>query len=144
MILLDAYAVISLLEDEAAGVQVADLLRSGECAITAVNLAEAVDVVSRRRAVPVDELRAAVGPLTGTALPVVGVDERLGWRAAGLRARYYRRRDDPLSLADCFLLAAATPGSDQIVTADAPIVRAARAEGISVIVLPRSDGSVVE
>ena len=44
-----------------------------------------------------------------------------------------------ISLADCFLLAAVGHG-DSVVTADGPVARAARAEGMDVIAVPDSRG----
>ncbi len=140
MILVDAYALVALLEDEPVSVDVGRLLRRSECAITAVNLAEALDVVTRRRGIPAAELHRVVDPLTESLLPVVGVDERTAWRAAEIRARHYDRRDSALSLADCFLLARATPGADKVATSDVPVARAARAEGVGVVALADSDG----
>lgn len=139
MIVLDAYALIALLGDEAAAAEVDDLLREGRAAISAVNFAEAIDVACRVHDLQEDELRGAVEPLLHDRLDVVPADEEHAWRAAHIRATYYDRRRSQLSLADCFLLASACTG-DRVATADEPVARAARAEGLEIVALPDSDG----
>jgi PIN domain nuclease of toxin-antitoxin system len=134
--LLDASALIALLRDEPGAPQVELVLRQGDAGMTAVNLAEALDVLGRRHRVLRVSLRDTLAPLIGLALAVWPVDEALAWRAADLRGRHYHRRDAPLSLADCLLLAAAGP-TDAIVTADDALERVARAEGIEVVGVPR-------
>jgi rRNA-processing protein FCF1 len=86
-----------------------------------------------------DQLRAAFEPVLGEALEVVDVDEVLGWRAAELRRRHYRRRVSELSLADCIALAS-TRDSDTLATTDPPLARAARAESIEVLALSDAAG----
>jgi len=61
------------------------------------------------------------------------------FKAARLRIEHYRRRERPLSLADCFLLAAASP-EDRVATADPSVSEVARAEGIELLALPDSSG----
>lgn len=139
MILLDAYALLAYLKDEGAADAVAGLLREGECAVTAVNLMEVLDVLERRDGWSGDDLIRVVSPLLDEAVGVLAVSEAEAWRGASLRAAHYRRRDAQLSLADCMLLAAAT-GGDRIATVDRPLATAARAEGAEVIAL-RGRGS---
>lgn len=58
---VDAFALIALLRDEPAAGEVEGLLRRGEAAVTAINLAEALDVLERVDGVPrarLDELTA--------------------------------------------------------------------------------------
>ena len=57
-----------------------------------------------------------------------------------LRTVHYRRRSSELSLADCVLLATAEPGRDSVATSDAPVLRAARREGLGAITLPDASG----
>lgn len=140
MILLDAYAIIAILADEPASDEVAALLERDHCGVSAVNLTEAADVLARTRGIPVSRTRDAVGSLTDGPLTLLDVDERRAWRAAEIRARHYRRRTAEVSLADCILLASATPGRDSIATPDHPVVLAARAEGIAVLALTDSHG----
>jgi uncharacterized protein with PIN domain len=136
---LDAYALVALLTDEPAAGEVEALVRGGDVAVAAVNLAEALDVAVRRHDASDDDVRSAVEPLLHADIRVVRVEEQHAWRAAELRRRHYDRRSSALSLADCFLLAAAGKG-DRIATSDEPVARAAKAEGIGVAALPDSTG----
>ena len=141
MILLDAYALIALLGEEPAADEVEELLRRGDCSASVVNLAEAIDVSCRVHDLTLGDVRKALGALIlGGQVRVIIPDEESAWRAAELRQRYYARKSCELSLADCFLIGAAT-SVDQIATADAPAAHVARSEGIEVIPLPDSSGS---
>jgi PIN domain nuclease of toxin-antitoxin system len=130
-ILLDAHALLALLRAEPGADEVELILRQGNVSITAVNLAEALDVLVRRDGVPEETVREVLEPLLGTGLDVVAVGERDAWRAASLRSRHYRRREGALSLADCFLLAAGER-EEAIATDDEAVIAVARAEGIGV------------
>jgi uncharacterized protein with PIN domain len=134
--LLDAFALIALLADEPAADDVEALLRAGEAAITAVNLAEALDVLQRVQGMPSERVREVTMPLIGERMKLLPIDERIARDAADIRARRYHRTRAPLSLADCILLAA-TGESDTLATADAPLIRAAEAEDVRVRALPR-------
>lgn len=138
-VVLDAFALIALTLDEPAASEVEATLRRGDCAVSSVNLTEAIDQLGRVHERDVDELRAAFAPVLGEVLAVVAADEAVAWRAAELRRRHYRRRVSELSLADCLALASARPG-DRLATADPPLARAARAEGIEVVALPDTAG----
>ena len=140
MILLDAYALVAFLADEPAAEEVDQLLRGGQTAITVANLAEAIDVTQRVHRAAADQVRDAVEPLLGDALGVISLSEETAWAAADIRIRHYHRTARPLSLADCFLIAAAGD-DDSVATADGPVAEAARAEGIAVHALPDSGGS---
>ena len=135
-VLLDAFALIALLADEPAADDVEMLLRSGETAITAVNLAEALDVLQRVQGISSERLQELTMPLVGKQIRLLPIDERIARDAAGIRARRYHRTRSPLSLADCILLAA-TGASDALATADAPLIGAAEAENLRVRRLPR-------
>jgi predicted nucleic acid-binding protein len=135
-ILLDAFALIALLAGEPAADQVEALLRSDEAAITAVNLAEALDVLQRVQGIASERLEEVTTPLVGERMKLIPIDERIARVAADIRARRYHRTRAPLSLADCILLAA-TGESDALATADGPLIRAAEAESIQVRKLPR-------
>lgn len=139
MTLLDAYALVALLGDEPAAADVEGLLRAGQSAINAINLAEAVDVLYRIHGLPADSVDAALQPMIGAPLAVVPSTEQQAWRAAALRKKYYDRRLRPLSVADCFLLASVA-GSDVIATADPVVVEVARAEGLGLAVLADARG----
>jgi predicted nucleic acid-binding protein len=140
MIVLDAYALVALLAAEPAGSEVRALLENEQCAVSVLNLSEAADVLQRTHDIDVAATRGVVSTFTGSSLAVVEMDERCGWRAAELRARYYRRRGSEISLADCVLLATATPGRDAVATSDPPVTRIAGAEGIAVVPLPDRRG----
>ena len=135
-VLLDAFALIALLAGEPAAEEVELLLRSGEAAITAVNLAEALDVLQRVQGISSERLREVTAPLVGEQIKLLSIDEQIARDAADVRARRYHRTRAPLSLADCILLAA-TGASDVLATADGPLIRAAEAEKVKVRKLPR-------
>jgi predicted nucleic acid-binding protein len=137
-VLLDAFALVALLRDEAAAAEVEALLRRGGTAMPAINLAEALDVLERVDGVPRSRLDELTGPLVAESIDLLPVDERLARAGASLRARYYHRARTPLSLADCVLLGAAAGAS--LATADSPLARAARREKIVVHGLPDSRG----
>jgi predicted nucleic acid-binding protein len=135
-VLLDAFALIALLAEEPAADEVEALLRRGDAAITAVNLAEALDVLQRVQGIPRERLHSITRPLVGERMTLVPIDERIARDAADIRARYYHRTRTPISLADCILLAA-TGESDALATADGPLIRVAEAENLQVRTLPR-------
>ena len=139
MTLLDAYALVALLADEPAADEVEQLLRTGGAAIVVVNLAEAIDVTRRVHELEADEVRRLLEPLLGDGIAVAGAGEEHAWVVGDIRAEYYDPRERPLSLADCFLLAAAG-GDDAIATADPVVANVARALGVGVIALPDRAG----
>lgn len=138
MILLDAYALVAAALGEAAAVEVAELLRTGDCAITATNLAELYDQLVRRVGLSSETVDAHVQPLLET-LALRPLDRERAIRAGLLRAQLYRKRTAELSLADCALLASLEK-NDAVATADAPLARAARRLGHAVRALPDSHG----
>ena len=138
--MLDAGPVVDLLVDAPSAGAVADVLReAASLRISAVNVAEVIDVIRRVHRVPSDSVALAVDRfLDEVALPVAATLEQAE-RAADIRARHYHRRDRDVSLADCFVIAGA--GSDDaIATSDRAIARVARAEGIAVLALPNARG----
>lgn len=139
MILLDAFALVALLRGERASAMVHDLIRTGDAAISSINLAEVIDQIVRVDGVPERELHQLVDGLIAGGLTVVHTTDATPWTAARLRARHYRRRGAALSLAHCVLLASAGH-ADAIATADRPVIAAAEAEGIDVLVLSVSRG----
>jgi predicted nucleic acid-binding protein len=139
MVVLDAYALVALLAEEPAAAEVEALIRERPTAIPAVNLAESLDVSERGLGAPRGRVRGAVEPLLAGELGVLDCTVRDAWRAASLRAQYYDRRERPLSLADCFLLAAAGD-EDEVATADPAVAEVARAEGIGLVALPDGSG----
>lgn len=137
--LLDAYALLALLRGERAAEEVGGLIREGGAAVPAVNLAESVDVLTRRYEIDRQRVRSAIGSLTERALAVVPVDRSSAMRAAELRAAHYHRTRRPLSLADCILLASAGAG-DRIATADRHVLAVAGSEKVEAIALPGARG----
>lgn len=96
-----------------------------------VNLAETVDVLSRR----VGHERAvdALAPLVdGPVAQLLGLDAARAWRVGELRARHYHRTRRPVSLADCALIACADPG-DSIASLDAVLIAMAHDEQIDIV-----------
>jgi PIN domain nuclease of toxin-antitoxin system len=138
-VLLDAFGIVALVANEPAADEVEAMLRRGDAAITAVNLAEALDVLQRVQRVPRERIDALTIPLVQETMAVVPVDEQLARDAAEVRARRYHRTRAPLSLADCVLIAAAK-SADALATADLPLQDAAREEGVQVRELPRAGG----
>ena len=138
MILLDAYALIAYLRDEPAAESVQLLLATGGCAITAVNLAEVLDVLVRMLGREPDEVMRA--PLQ-LGLTVMAVGEPAGIRAGRLRAAHYRPRVCEVSLADC-ILAAMCGEDDRVATSDPALADLLRAESIGLLALPDSSGAL--
>ena len=137
--LLDAYGLVALVAEEPAAAEVEELLRAGEAGILAVNLTEAVDVCGRVHRVEPDETRAVLEPLfLSRVLSLRPSGAAEAWLAAQLRIRYYDRRNSPLSLADCFLLAHAVREGESIATADPHVAGCARGSSIAVVPLPGS------
>jgi PIN domain nuclease of toxin-antitoxin system len=140
VIALDAYALVAFLADEPARPEVADILR-GSCVMSTVNVAESLDVLERVHGIGEDELRGLVDPLLADRLKVEEPGAEDAWVVASLRGRYYERSTRELSLADCFLLAAASKFDASVATADPAVAATARAESIELIALPDSSGN---
>jgi len=137
--LLDAYALVA---DEPAAEEVEQLLRTGNCQVAIVNLAEAIDICGRVHGLPGDEVRGALEPLfLGGVLAAAAPGESDAWLAARICGAHYDRRSRPLSLADCFLLAQALRMGAGIATADPPLAQVGRTEGCEIIALPDSSGA---
>jgi PIN domain nuclease of toxin-antitoxin system len=139
LILLDAYALVAFVRDEAAADEVEALMRGGDTAVTAHNLAEALDVLYRVHQVPSERVRSVVDPLLADDLGLITTRADEVWRAAELKSQHYKRRAREISLSDCILLAHGGHGV-QIATADPAVVEVARAEDLDVIVLPDTAG----
>jgi PIN domain nuclease of toxin-antitoxin system len=139
VIILDAYAVLSLLKGEAAAPQVRELLRRDPTAqLTSVGAAEVVDHLVRLCGADEDDAALDLAQLgLADALPV---DASTGLRAGLLRARHYHRRDRPVSLADCIAAASAQAYPAALATSDAHLLNLCQRENIRVIALPDSTG----
>jgi PIN domain nuclease of toxin-antitoxin system len=133
VILLDASAMLAHLTGQPRGRAVTALLAQGGLGMATVNLAETVDVLSRR--VGRERAYDALAPLVdGPVAHVVPLDAARAWRVGELRARHYHRTRRPVSLADCALLACAEP-DDSIATLDAMLVEMAREERFQIVEL---------
>lgn len=141
MTLVDAYALVAFVADEPAADAVERVLRAGGAEVVAINLAEAVDVCGRNHGIAADGVRNALEPLfLGGVLRPRSSGEREAWRAAEIRSAHYHRKDCPLSLADCFLLAHALEQGDEIATSDPHVAAVARGARLGVTALPDRAG----
>lgn len=128
-----------LLEEPSADEIATALRRATSLRISVVNVAEVIDVTRRVHGVSAEDAALAVDRfLNEVARPVVATREQAD-RAADIRARYYHRRDRDVSLADCFVIAAAEPG-DTVATSDSAVAFVAHAEGLDVLALPNARG----
>ena len=106
--------------------------------LSAVNLAEVVDVITRIYQRPVDGTMTALAMLESGGLTIVPSDAAVGALAGELHARHYDRKSSPLSMADCVALATAVVIDDVLATSDQPLASAARAENVTLLALPDS------
>ena len=138
----DAQALIALLLDEPAAEAVEAELRdpTRRSWISAINLAEIVDVMARLFERAPDDVRAALELLEAGGLGTIPVDADLGVEAGRLHARFYDRRTSPLSMADCVALATAKSLGEPLATSDPPLAAAAAASGVEVLPLPDTRG----
>jgi uncharacterized protein with PIN domain len=142
VIVLDAYALVAAARGEPAAAEVERLLRAGDCAISAVNLAETIDRLCRLDGAPVGRVALLVEPLLAEHLTVRPASEETAWRAGAIRARFYSKQA-PLSLGDSFLLASAEPG-DELATSDPAVAATARELGTKLVPLPDTGGRLPE
>lgn len=141
MTVLDAYALVAALAGEAARGHVEELMTEATTPIAAANLAEVVDIMTRRKGRTVAEVSNRLDLLgQWDVLRVVPVDRALAERAGALRASYYHRSGRPVSIADCVAAATAEDLDHALATSDPHLASMARDEGIEVIPLPDSSG----
>ena len=141
MIILDAYAVLALLKDEHAALEVQELIEGDEeSALTLLGIAEVLDRLVRRAGSDEEEAWLDVVQLGLAAPPAL--DAQLAARAGLLRARHYDRRTRAISLADCVAAETARRLDASLATADLPLLETCEAEGIAAIALPDSKGAV--
>jgi PIN domain nuclease of toxin-antitoxin system len=139
VIVLDSYAVLALLRDEAAAAAVQELIESTEVvALTALGVAEMIDRLVRLGGVDPEEAALDVAQL-GLREPLA-VDSEVAIRAGIMRARHYHRTTRAVSLADCVAAAAATHVGRLLATADPHLIDMCVAEGVSVVALPDVGG----
>lgn len=142
MTVLDAQAVVALLLGEPAADEVAALIRDAghPASISALNVAEVVDVLVRVMGRTHEEVIEKLDWLSAGGLVVTPVDETIGRIAGRIHAMRYHRRERPLSMADCIALASAITHHEPIATSDPPLAATATAEGCDVVPLPDSQG----
>ena len=141
MIILDAYAVLALLNDEHAALQVQKLIEGDEeTALTLLGISEVLDYLVRLAGTEEDEAVLDLAQLGLAAPPAL--DPQLAASAGLLRARHYDRRTRAISLADCVAAETARRLDASLATADPPLLDTCEAEGIAVIALPDSQGAV--
>lgn len=118
--------------------KVLEVLRGERAAMTTANIAEVFDVSIRRHGLPPTRVEDLVQPLLEGPLTPIAVDAGLARRAGEVRSTHYHRKLQPLSLADCVLLAAASNPKDKIATSDLDVLTVAAELGIETIALPPS------
>ncbi len=138
---LDASALVALLAGEAGGADAARAAPSG--AVTAINLAEARDRLIRATGDPAG-VAAAFDRALEAGLRVITCDRTLAEEAADLRARHYDRRRAPISLADCFAIAAAARSGGVLVSCDEVQLAVGKHEGVEPHPIANSQGVVPE
>ena len=142
MTILDAQAVVALLVGEPAAEEVGALLRDpgDPSCISAVNVAEVIDVLVRIMGRDLREVDEKLDWLEAGGMQVMAVDEVVGRTAGRLHAENYRRRDRPLSMADCIALGTAIVLAQPLATSDPPLAATAREQGCAVVALPDARG----
>jgi PIN domain nuclease of toxin-antitoxin system len=135
--LLDANALVALLLGERGAEAVVRILREGQAAMTAANIAEVFDIALRSGGSSTARVAEVVEPLFGGPIEPVNVDADIARRAGEIRSEHYHRTKQPVSLGDVILLAAARP-EDRIATADSGVLVVATELGIETIELPPS------
>lgn len=139
MTILDSYAVLAFLKNEAAASEVEALIAGGGTALTVVGMAEVLDHLIRIGGT--DEEDASLDVAQLRLNDPVPIDEKLAGAAGRLRARRYHRVRRPVSLADCLAAEIARSQSRSLATSDPALLDVCHDEGIAVIVLTGSDGS---
>lgn len=141
MIVFDSYAVLAFLKDEPAAPEVGRLLEASERPmLTTIGLAEVLDHLVRVVGIHPDEAALDVAQLG--LVDAVPLDASSGLRAGLLRARHYHRRLRAVSLADCVAADAAHVSGAPITTSDPHLLDLCAAEGIAVVALPDTTGTV--
>ena len=142
MTVLDASALIAVLKNEPAAAQVGDLLRRRpHPSISGANLAEVVDHLIRVDRLPTEDVNDAIDLLIAGGLDVEPYWLTHARRAAAIRATYYHRTQNPISLADAACIATARLLATDLATSDPALARTARDLGLEVIPLPDSSGA---
>lgn len=133
---------MAFLLDEPAAADVERELRdpTRPARISALNLAEVVDVMARIYHRSPAETMDALILLESGGLQIAVIDTDIGTSAGKLHARHYDRKTSPLSMADCVALATAAALGEPLATSDPPLAAVADAEGVTVIALLDAKG----
>jgi len=128
--------------DEPAAAEVERELRDPTTivSVSAINLAEVVDVMARIYRRTPEETLDALALLESGGLRVTPVDADIGLEAGALHAQHYDRRTSALSMADCVALATARVMQEPLATSDPALAAAAKASGVEVMPLPDARG----
>ena len=138
MAVLDASALVALLNGEPGAATVKQLFEepTRPSGISAINLAEGIDVLIRVYGIEESAVADAIDLLEVGGLDVLPIDARTAWQAGIFRASRYRKSTAELSHADCIAAVTARERAEPLVTSDRPLTRVARASGIEVIQIP--------
>lgn len=136
MVVLDAFAVIALLQGEPAASEVSALLEGARLPSTGV--AEVIDQLVRVQGRAVEDVALDLAELG--LLDAVSVEAVDGLGAGLLRAQHYHRSRRAVSQPDCVVAQMARRLDGQVATADPHLLDLCHAEGIRCIVLPDSAG----
>lgn len=139
MTILDAYAVLAFLKNEAAASEVEALISARGTALTVVGLAEVLDHLIRISGADEDDASLDVAQLSLD--DPVPIDEKLAAAAGRLRARRYHRTRCAVSLADCLAAEAARAHDRALATSDPALLDLCHEEGVAVFVLTGRDGT---
>jgi ribonuclease VapC len=112
---LDSYALIAYLEDEAGGKEVKQLLEQavkGVCELfmSVINLGEVIYIVERERGLP--QAQKTLARIDELPISIVDADRYVTLAAAHIKAQY------PIAYADCFAAALAQLRKAALVTGD--------------------------
>lgn len=138
MTILDAYAVLAFLKDEAAAGEVEVLIKAGG-ALTTVGVAEVIDHLVRLGGADEEEASLDLAQL-GLDDAIV-IDGELAAAAGRFRARRYQRTRCPISLADCVAAEVGRRSGRSLATSDPALLDTCHHEQVAVTVLPGTDGS---
>jgi PIN domain nuclease of toxin-antitoxin system len=136
---LDAYAVLAYLKDEAAATEVRAILDVRGRTLTSLGVAEAIDHLMR--IVGTDEEEATLDLAQLGLLDGIPVDSTVAIAAGRLRARHYHRTRCAVSLADCVAAEVARSRQQPLATSDPHMLDVCHTEGVAVAVLASSDGT---
>lgn len=112
---LDSYAIIAYLEEEAGGDKVKRLLEQAtikECELfmSVINLGEVLYIIERERGLP--QAQKTLARIDELPINIIGADRRLALAAAHIKAQH------PIAYADCFATALAQEKEATVVTGD--------------------------